>query len=579
MGKKKDTTIDKKKAAAELAEINRQLEEVDNITDFVNAPMQLMCGKWICDSTGVYKLLPSKNDPDLLVRVEASFQQILPCGTIENIETGDHQCVISFSTKLNGVFIWKTVNVDPMICSTKNKIVSLSRLGISVNDENAKNLVKYISDIYRLNQDAIPRKKAISHLGWIKNDFFPYVQGIVFDGDQEQESIVNAFHPKGDFNYWIARCKQYRRNLVVRLAMAASFASVLISKIGGLCFAVHLWGGSGTGKTVVLILAASIWGEPDSLYTTINSTNNFLTNRASFLRNIPLLIDETQLASMDIEKLIYQLTEGKTRGRLSKDSKEKNAGSWSNTTILTGEKPIVDTNTGAGAVNRVIEIALDGALFDDFQETLETVRNNYGYAGRKFIEYIQQTDIDLLKSQYNAICKVLQKFDSTGKQIQGLAFVILADMISSQCVFEGEEALNVEKVAMLLKKKDDVSVSERAYRATVDWILENQNRFNDDPEQNKLQIWGKIDGDFAYINTSVLKKFLSDNKYNFDAVKKEWATKGYLIKDSRGQYTVVQRVNGLATRRVKLCINLQEVNTNFQQLTIEEINGLPFAIN
>lgn len=58
--------------------------------------------------------------------------------------------------------------------------------------------------------------------------------------------------------------------------MAASFASVLLEPLGCLSFVFHLWGGSGTGKTVGMMVAASVWGNPaeGALTRTLNSTPN-----------------------------------------------------------------------------------------------------------------------------------------------------------------------------------------------------------------------------------------------------------------------------------------------------------------
>lgn len=45
--------------------------------------------------------------------------------------------------------------------------------------------------------------------------------------------------------------------------LAASFASPLLEPLNCLPFFVHLWGvDSGTGKTVALMVAASVWGDP-----------------------------------------------------------------------------------------------------------------------------------------------------------------------------------------------------------------------------------------------------------------------------------------------------------------------------
>ena len=55
---------------------------------------------------------------------------------------------------------------------------------------------------------------------------------------------------------------ELRKNETVHFIVASSFASVLIELLHINPFIVHLWGKSGTGKSVTLIIAMSIWGNP-----------------------------------------------------------------------------------------------------------------------------------------------------------------------------------------------------------------------------------------------------------------------------------------------------------------------------
>lgn len=577
MGTKKDTATNKEKGtdkieegALTIAEITKELHELDselaehNVTEFINSPISLSCGDWICDKTGVYKLLPSKENPNDLIRYEATYQQILPIEIIENIETGERKLKLAFSIKdKHNEFIWKEIKTDPIMCGTKSKIVTLANLGVAVNDNNAKKLISYLSDMLRINQGFIPIKRSISHLGWIRNTFFPYDNDIVFDGDIEQERVVQGIREQGDYNLWKTKCMNYRKNLIVRLIMDVSFASALIELIDGLCFVTHLWGGTGAGKTVALLVAASIWGNPDSIMISADATQNFITNRASFLKNLPVFIDETQINKAFVEKMIYALTEGRPRGRLSRDSKENGNKSWLNTAILTGEAPVVNINSGAGAVNRVLEIELDGPLFENFAETVSIVKHNYGFAGKRFVQFLQNYDKKILREKYFQICKNLERYNSTGKQTNNLAFIILTDLLVGECIFQGEEALDIDSIAGIMKSKDEVSMPERAYQRTLDWISANPNRFT--CVENYGEYWGKIDGDYTYIIKGVLDDFLAKNEFSFDAVKKEWVKKGYLIRGNDGRYTLPVRLE-----RVTRCVKIYCSQKDNEQVSEDE---------
>ena len=74
----------------------------------------------------------------------------------------------------------------------------------------------------------------------------------------------------------VRACQKVRSgNVFPRLILAASFASVLVKPLGGLPFFLHIWGGTEVGKTVGLMLAASVWANPEvgRYIHTFNSTS------------------------------------------------------------------------------------------------------------------------------------------------------------------------------------------------------------------------------------------------------------------------------------------------------------------
>jgi uncharacterized protein (DUF927 family) len=71
------------------------------------------------------------------------------------------------------------------------------------------------------------------------------------------------------------------------------------------------------------MVAASIWGIPDELILSVDSTINYCTSRAVLMKSLPVFVDETQLSRGNLEKLIYAMTEGKEKGRLLRNSSER----------------------------------------------------------------------------------------------------------------------------------------------------------------------------------------------------------------------------------------------------------------
>ena len=188
-----------------------------------------------------------------------------------NISTGTEKNRIEFYD--NGRF--GAALVDATTISTSQAIVQLRSIGVRVTSENARNLVIFLSEFISANINRIPVLQSTSHLGW-KNDsfnsFIPYDGNIIFDGEADYKEIFEAIECKGDYEKWKDVIKDAMQNEYTRAYIVASFASVLVPILKKLPFVVHLRSRSGTGKTVALYAAMSVWGNPVHLTSTFNDT-------------------------------------------------------------------------------------------------------------------------------------------------------------------------------------------------------------------------------------------------------------------------------------------------------------------
>ena len=178
-----------------------------------------------------------------------------------------------------------------------------------------------------------------------------------------------------------------------KIILAASFASVLLEPLGCLPFFVHLWGvDSGTGKTVALMVAASVWGDPaiGNYVKTFDGTVVGLEKTAAFLNELPLCLDELQLAKDSKGRTnfdVYKLAQGVGRTRGNRAGGVDLTPTWHNCILTTGESPLTGQASGAGAVNRVIDIECKAsqAVIRDGMRVSGMVKRNYGYAGKRFL--------------------------------------------------------------------------------------------------------------------------------------------------------------------------------------------------
>jgi primase-polymerase (primpol)-like protein len=496
------------------------------IWDKLDVPF-LQTDTWTVDAMGISRTYVKNKKTGETETYVVTSTPIAPAAYLENAETGE--CKIEIHYMYNGQ--QRSYVCDKETVLNKTKIIKLANKGINVTSATANDLTKYFSDMERLNTNILPHYTSTSHLGWNGNNFVPYTGDMKFDGEDENATLYQALTQSGELSDWINFMKPLRQNLYFRLIMAASFSSPLIQQCGCLPYWFHLWGTSGTGKTVALMASMSVWGNPQmgKLTRTLNATKNALMSTVAFLHSLPFAGDELQTIKNNYgtyDELIMQLTEGVERNRMKYDKNLPNR-YWHCAFISTGEEPITADNSGGGTKNRVIEVEINNKFFGrQGNAIVGFVSNNYGTAGAKFIEHIQNDNVDL-KSMYQTINgEILNSVDTTDKQALAASLILLADKLACECLFKDDAPLSVSDIAPFIKSSEETDIAVRSYRWLVDWVAKNENRFY---TSQYGEVWGIYENDKVFINSSVLKKEMAKEGFSFDAVKKKWADNGCLI--------------------------------------------------
>lgn len=530
-------------------------------TDFVGQPVKLNCGDWIADGFGVKKNEINNQNGNVSVKF-ASTIPILPAEILYNEDERTEKINIAFYK--DG---WKNTICERSTVASANKIIELANRGIEVNSDNAKLLVSYIADCVSKNLDTLPRLKAVSRLGWFGDNFIPYCTDLRFDGEEEHASLYQAVKCRGSFDAWVEEVTRLRENIYVRLMLATSFASVLIEKLDALPFVLHLWGGTGTGKTVALMVAMSVWGDPTlgKLVKTMNMTTNNMLSSCGFLCNLPFAGDELQTIKSkytDYDQVIMKITEGIDRGRMQYD-RMKVTKIWNNTILFTGEEPCTKAYSGGGVKNRVIEIEVDQNLVENGNQTANFVKQHHGHAGVKFMEQVR--DHEHLREEFEALFKeIVDNCDTTDKQAISMAIILLADRIASEHIFH-TAPLSVTDIAPFLTSVHEVDMATRAYEFVINLVARYSMRFAS-PENNTGEIWGRDETSYVLINKDVLISKMAEQGLDFDAVKKKWADKGWLVKSSQGRFIHQTKCWNIKGSYVKLK-NFFEVDNDDPQFT------------
>ena len=350
-----------------------------------------------------------------------------------------------------------------------------------------------------------------------------------------------------------------------KIILAASFASVLLEPLNCLPFFVHLWGvDSGTGKTVALMVAASVWGDPavGAYVKTFDGTVVGMEKTAAFLNNLPFCLDELQLAKDSKGRTtfdVYKLAQGVGRTRGNRSGGVDLTPTWRNCILTTGESPLTGTASGAGAVNRGIDIECKSAqaVIKDGMRISGAVKRNYGFAGRKFVERLYQPGvIDQVSERYRELFRILSDRDTTEKQAMAAAAIILADELACQWIFSGQQPLTIEQVSEFLASKAAVSAGDRGYKYLCDWVTQNSNKLCGRSENPNIEVLGALEDGRAYIIRSVFERILQDAGYSTAAMI-SYLKQSNLIETRGRANTKGKRINGIPTEC--FCLRLPSV--------------------
>lgn len=507
----------------------------NNQTLFQNQPTQLDCGQYIADEYGVSRL------NEMGAEVEVISHPLMPVKRVTNIETFEEKLEIAYQ---RGKDPWKSLTVSREQLASAQKIIGLSKQGVDVNSENAKEVVKFMSKLESLNYDALPRQNSVSHMGWLSDgQFMPYVKDVSYDGDSpELLRMYNEFEPTGDNETWMNLAKDVRKaeSVPARISLAAAFAAPLVQVMGGLPFFVHLWGEAGCGKTVGLMLAASVWGNPDvgRYIKTFSGTKVSMELYASFCCNLPILFDELQVVSdrKTFDDLIYMLCEGTSKGRGAKEGGLQVQKHWSSCIITTGEMPITQSNSGGGAVARTIEVNYGGLpLFNDARSVANTLKENYGHAGPKFIQMLRKDGvIEAVRALQRKFYTELMQEDIHDKQVLSASILLAADALATKAIFKDRRALTVEDIKGFLVSRTETDVNLRCYNWLIGFCAANPRKF-DTSDSAMGECWGQYrkehSVEFLCINKSVFEDLLKNKGFSAGAFI-DWARRKSLLKDT-----------------------------------------------
>lgn len=542
----------------------REKKRTINFTEFAGQPNRLCCGHYEATGNGVSYFKGS--DPVTVIAHPLTVSRRLI-----NMESGDQKIELAFK-RAGRPWEYRIVNQSEI--ATQGNITKLKDKGISVTQINAREVIKYLQFLEDANDEEIPTMQSCGHFGFADRGkaFVPYVGTVVFDGDTAFKPMADAITTGGNFEVWKRAASEITRHPCARIALAASFASVLIEPLSGLCFFVHLWGETGTGKSVVELLVSSVWGNPEGLVKTFNSTSVGHERTAEFLRNLPFVIDESQLTTDETGKVRfspYELAQGCGKARGNTAGGVDRTGYWRLAIITTGETPLYQDNAASGSKNRVIDLPFRERIVtkESGQRLAEAFRDNFGHAGRPFVEWLMQ-NMEKARGYFQDAKTAFRDTTVSSKQIDSAAFILAADrIITSELHLLEAAPLTINDLMPYLKTDADLDSNRALYDDLCQWVVMNMARFNPDNWNSYSEVYGDSDSEYWYIIKKEFKRTVTELNGNPTAFLKWLTENGHIKPGSKNNPHVrPKRIKG---NRVD-CVALKKIS----DLTTDELDDL-----
>lgn len=583
----------KEEAAKKILKAIQNAEQIDideeNIPEAVEgAPVNLRQPEgWIYSEKGISRIDEKKYAPVMVCRTPIILTQRL-----KSMETGEEKMEIAF--KRDGV--WHKAIYPRSTIFTARGITALADLGCTVTSENAKHVVAFLSALEAENIDIIKKADSTSTFGWqTQKRFIPgFDKDIVLDIDPSQRGMASAYCQSGTFKQWLELMRPHRARDKFRFILAASFTAPLLRIIKQRIFFVYNWGGSKGGKTAALKAALSAWGDPERLMVNFNATQVGLERTASFYCDLPLGIDERQLAGNNqngLEKIVYMIASGTGKIRGAKSGGIQATQTWRTVALATGEEPLSTETSQTGVSTRVLEIY--GGPFDDEREASLMHQQSAmycGWAGPAFIGKLLKTDERSIAEKYEEMTQYVYTISDgkSGSHIAGIAAVALADAIINTWLFDNENCVNeyenarfdngiaqnetemlkistqswerAQQMAKNILQEQMNSamgdVNENATQFIVDWILSNKDSFGEKAFGTCL---GMMMNKKVYIFPTVLNQALTKAGYSARKTMKYLADQNLIgvqvAKDGTKKYQVVKWFNNRNCRFVEFYLD------------------------
>lgn len=408
-----------------------------------------------------------------------------------------------------------------------------------------------------LEENQLEPLPSVSRMGWVGERTFIAGEQILGDpvviscqdpADLERMKRVSS---RGTLEGWVQAIEPLTTDPVPMTLVAASLASALLRPLGAHGFLIDLWCESRRGKTTVLKVAASVWGPPDHERGPMFSwsgTQTGLQANAWFFQNLPLLLDETQVANPSVlSQATYELPNGQGKARGRPDGSTHRARTWRLVTVSTGERSANAQGAKQGAVNRCLSI--NRPPFGDRSPGagkmiawMEAgIVGNNGTLGPAVIQRVLDRGVSVLRREFAGLrAELSERLNGNPKADFVATLLMAARLMADVGVPVDLDALRTFLLQVVEGSERDLPTEAAA--SALEWASANEVKFKDrvsgafEPHGGWLGWW---DPGFGWTEIVfrpwALQKQLAEREYDFHSILAVWRSRHWIELNNNGQ--------------------------------------------
>jgi hypothetical protein len=496
-------------------------------------------------------------------------------------------------------------NIDTVKALAQQNIIASFGQG---NDKNLFDYVRACVEEASANKVAV---KVPASYGWQDDGTYVFA-GRIFSKDRPAftlpmpglENLQSFTEPAGSIENWrkfikLLVAKKMYKHLAVVLAGAGA-PLMRYTKLFGMTFHCASTE-SGTGKSLALEAAASVWGHPTRYRTGKSTSPVAMQQRLGLLQNHPLITDELTSKNRDnfewLPEFLLDMTQGKGKERMEAGSNKErlNLSTWATNALLSSNTHMIDILTGGrkhaaeGELRRLLEILMEDPLSWEPHEIeiIKSLQDNYGSAGIMMIEYMVNNEEKLEPLVTSTVTRMYQEFNATNDErfwMAGIGASVAAGIIWSN-QYAGIIDLPMKEIIKAFQ--DTVKYMRKAMKAgarAAEDVLnaytgENYGKFvvvkrsdgsllaqlggNQEIDQSitRTSVAGRIEHEITpgyvdyYIEETLLKAYCATMSFGYAAFIKQLSeTEGFFVERMKKDMTSKtkgppMRVNSLKIRR------------------------------